>query len=129
VNNKKVLLTIALLSTFQIAFSQIKFSSGVAVGINSSGLPTTEKYIIASRNDVVKETNRPIISPLLGIWTRVNWGKHIYTNLGLQYLRVGNKYHYHRDGNDLLYGGTYTSDQWRNQIFISCQCRYRLAIP
>lgn len=115
--HKKIFLTITFLTIIQVAFSQVKFSLGCELGANSSGIPTTHKRIIATRNDLVKETNRPIISPKIGLWTKMELGKHFYSNIGIQYLKVGNKYHHHKDGNDLLYNETYTFDEWKNHRF------------
>jgi len=115
--HKILLLLIVCLTTSQFAFSQIKFSFGPEIGINSSGLPHWNKYIVKERNDKVKKTYLPVVSPVIGLWTKVNFGNHLFTNLGVQYMWVGSKYHYHRDGNDLLYHETYTSDEWENQTF------------
>jgi hypothetical protein len=115
--NKITLLLIIGLTMSQFVFSQTKFSYGAEIGINSSGTPYWNNYTIPDQNDKVKEANMPVISPVFGLWTKINFGKHFFTNISVQYLRVGNKYHYHRDGNDLFHHETYTDDEWENQTF------------
>lgn len=103
---------VAFFLIIQSAHAQVNLSFGAEIGLNSSGLPYFDKYEIENRKDLVKIKSIPILSPKVGVWTEIKLGKHLYTKVGVQHFKIGYKYHYHRDGNDLLYGGTYTSDIW-----------------
>jgi len=104
-------------------FAQSRFAFGVEAGINCSGFPNEQNKMVSTQNNQSKETNMPVIYPLIGLWASVNFGKHFYGNLGMQYFKVGDKYHKHLDGNDVLYNETYSYDKWENQLF------NRISIP
>lgn len=105
----------SLLTTYsQVGQAQVALNYGVELGIAFSQLPKTNSYNIKIRNDKVTEKTAPLLSPLIGLTSELRIKKHLYFAVGLQYQKSGQRYHYHRDGNDLLYGGTYRSDTWEN---------------
>jgi len=117
-------LTITALTTFsQVGQSQTTFKYGAEAGLAFSQFPTDKSFIIQSRNDKVTETIIPLYSPLIGLTTDLTIKKYLNFTAGLQYQTTGQRYHYHRDGNDLLYGATYRHDIWENQTF------HKLCLP
>ena len=114
----RLLTLLALLLTFsRTGWTQTSFKYGPELGVSVSQLPKINSYNVESRGDQVSEKTVPLISPLLGFYGQVILKKHLQFTGSLQYQITGKRYHYHRDGNDLLDGGTYTSDEWENQTF------------
>lgn len=112
------LLTLITLTNFsQVGQAQTNFKYGVELGFAFSQFPKSNSYIIQTRNDKVTGTTIPLLSPLIGLKTELTIKKHIQFGAGFQYQITGERYHYHRDGNDLLYGATYRTDVWENQTF------------
>ncbi len=120
--HKYFLLTLILI-TPQLVFSQFKLSLGPELGVSISGIPRIEKRTIPVRNDRVKETYLPVTGPVIGGWTKIGYGKHLFIGCGIQYTIVGEQYHYHRDGNDLPNHLKYKSDEWESQVF------HKISIP
>lgn len=114
---------VALTSLYQVCQAQATFRYGAELGFALSQIPIRHTYTIPYRNDEVTETYRPLVSPLVGLTTDLTIIKHLYFSLGLQYQMTGQRYHYHRDGNDMLLGNTYRSDNWENQTF------HKLCLP
>lgn len=108
---------IVFLTFSQVGQSQTIFNYGIELGVAFSQFPQNKSYIIQERNDIVSETTNPLYSPLLGLTSNLTIKKHFQLSAGIQYQMIGERYHYHRDGNDLLYNATYKHDQWRNQTF------------
>ena len=96
---------------YNVALSQSKFLIHPEVGINSSGLPKSEDYAGG------KEKNRPIVSPLLGVWTTRYVTSHVFISFGIQYTRTGQKYSYKLEGYDVLNQKSYTVDKLENMVF------------
>ncbi|MCK4346278.1 MAG: hypothetical protein KAX05_13425 [Bacteroidales bacterium] len=71
----------------------------------------------------MKQTTIPLPGPLFGFYGQLTARKHYQFSIGMQYQMIGKYYHYHRDGNDLLYNANYTSDEWENQTF------HKLCVP
>jgi hypothetical protein len=107
----------------QLGQAQVVLNYGAEFGFAFSQLPKNNSYTIESRNDKVTEKTTSLISPLLGLTSELRIKKHLYLSAGIQYQQSGLRYHSHRDGNDMLYGGTYTSDKWENQTF------HKIALP
>jgi hypothetical protein len=112
---KELFLTLTFLIIINLAFSQTKISFGGELGVNSSGIPSIKNQTIA--NDNYFEKNKPLIRPKIGIWTKAELGKHFYSNLSVQYLTVGNKYHSHSEVSNLLNNETNIFDYWEDQSF------------
>jgi len=106
-----------LIITPKLAWSQTTFNYGPELGISISKFPSRNEYSIESRGDRITEKTLPLVSPLIGFQGQVIIKNHLQLTGSLQYQKIGERYYYHRDGNNLLYGGTYTSDEWKNQTF------------
>lgn len=104
-----------MISVQMIAQSTFKF--GPELGMSITQFRETKSYIIKERNDAVTEVRESIYSPLLGITSECTFKKYIYVSVGLQYQKSGFRYRYHRDGNLVYSGETYTTDQWMEQKF------------
>ncbi len=116
-----LILTIFLL-VCNVGQSQIDINYKLEAGISFSQLPRS--YLSTnSRNDKIKEITTPLPGPLLGFHGQLTARKCYQFTIGLQYQMTGKCYHYHRDGNDLLYSANYTSDTWENLSF------HKLCIP
>ena len=112
-------LTVALISTVllagTVAHGQTVFKYGAEAGLAFSQFPTEKSYIISSRNDKVTETTTPLYNPLIGLTTELTWKKYFQFSAGFQYQTTGQRYHYHRDGNDIGLGKTYRHDTWEDR--------------
>jgi hypothetical protein len=97
---KKNILTLFLFITFVSVYAQRKISFGLELGVNASTSPSKEIYVDEKQNYLNMSTVRPVISPKLGIWSRGEFGKHLYVNLGLQFNQVGYNYLYSYHGYD-----------------------------
>jgi len=98
-------------------WAQVSFNYGPELGISISRFPSSDSYTIESRDDKVSVKLLPLISPVIGFHGQILVKNRLQFTGSLQYQMTGERHHYHRDGNDLLYGGTYTSDEWENQTF------------
>jgi len=106
-----------LITIPKMAWSQTNFNYGPELGISISQFSSKNEYNIESRGDRITEKKMPIVSPVVGFKGQVIIRSHLQLTGSLQYQKIGERYRYHRDGNNLLYGGTYTSDEWKNQTF------------
>jgi len=123
---KKYLFLLAMASFMafsKIGHAQTTFKFGPEMGIGISQFSKENSYVIQSRNDQVKEKRSPVYGPLLGFTTELTVNKYFQFNAGLQYQKTGERYYYHRDGNDLLYNATYQSETWEDQTF------HKLCLP
>jgi hypothetical protein len=85
---KAILICFALTSFNQVACAQIKLSLSIESGLNSSGMPRSEWWPLNKGLKHV-EKDRPIIRPLVGIWSKINIKKHFYIGSGMQYHTTG----------------------------------------
>ena len=100
---RSTLYLIIFLASYQWGFSQIKIENQFELGVNSSGLPYLNKRFT------------PVISPVVGYWAKVKFGKRFSYNLGIQYLTVGSTYYEKRNRVNEYHD--YTSEQWRSISF------------
>jgi hypothetical protein len=103
VMNRIILYLVVFFGTFSQGFSQIRIESQLEAGLNCSGLPYLNKRYL------------PVVSPVLGYWTKIKFGNRFSYMLGVQYLKVGEKAYEHTDRVNEYHN--YTSEQWKSISF------------
>ena len=100
---KSIIYLFIFLGSYQWGFSQIKIENQIELGVNSSGMPHLNKRYM------------PVISPVVGYWAKIKFGKRFSYNLGIQYLNVGTN-NYEKENRVSEYHD-YTTEQWRSISF------------
>lgn len=119
----KTFLLLSLISTLtKVSFSQVRFSFGSQIGINSGGIPhsaqDTVNVVINPITDTMKRSYDPLLSPITGIWTKADINSRFFASLGIQYYWVGEKYHSTYIGHyPSPLPPRYTQDVWSNKKF------------
>lgn len=106
----KIFLLIVLNSL--MAYSQTKFNIGVEGGLNSSGFPTWRSL------NYGKESYFPLLSPIVGLSASHSVTKHIYTSIGIQYHRSGERFHSFREDFDYTNQTKVTISTWENTTYL-----------
>jgi hypothetical protein len=120
---RQLLFFLTFFFALTVVCGQTTFKYGAELGLAFSQFPKNNSYTISDRNDKVTETTSPLYSPLVGLTTNLIVKNYLQFSIGLQYQNTGQRYHYHRDGNDLYYNVTYRHDVWENQTF------HKLCLP
>ncbi|HPD64214.1 MAG TPA: hypothetical protein P5050_01890 [Bacteroidia bacterium] len=116
-SNTELIFIILLISPAFYSHAQPDFRFGMEAGLTISQPPGKVSYTIKTRKATVTESFKPLISPLFGLTAQLTVFKHFLFSSAFQYQLTGSKEHYHRNDTDMLYGGNYTHDIWKNQQY------------
>lgn len=98
------------------AYPQAKFSFGSEIGVNGSSLNYYSAEIALT--DYIKSMNKPVFSPIGGVWARLHFPGKYFVDFGVQYFQFGNKSFHSYSGS--VYANppsTYTIDSWGHLRF------------
>jgi hypothetical protein len=98
-----------------LCFCQTNFSAGLEAGINIPGFPQGERWQTDGTSN--KEKTTPLISPIGGVWAKVDFRKHLFVSAGLQFYRAGLRYLRERDGYNTLAQTDFHSEERENFVF------------
>lgn len=115
-NLKKSLIAIWIMTISFSSYSQTKFSFGPEIGVNGSSFNYYSPGI-ALRN-YVKIMNKPVLSPIGGVWAKLHFPGKYFVDFGVQYFQFGNKSFHHYSGS--VYANppsTYIIDSWGHLKF------------
>ncbi|MBP8916977.1 MAG: outer membrane beta-barrel protein [Chitinophagales bacterium] len=84
----KALLLLLLVFTSFGMFGQMKISYGPELGVNMSGIPIVKEHT-ADGVYVTETKNLPVISPVIGFYGEIQFGKHFLISSDLSYKKVG----------------------------------------
>ncbi len=75
----------------QAACGQFRFSAGPEFGLNTVHLGAKKNYVSSYQNQARNNSWRYVNSPIIGGWAQFKFGNHLFTNVGVQYFKVGEK--------------------------------------
>ena len=84
---KTLLFLLYIFSSFGL-FGQIQISYGPELGVNMSGIPKIKEHT-ADAMYVTETKNLPVISPVIGFFGEIQFGKHFLISSDLSYKKVG----------------------------------------
>ena len=84
----KALLLLLLVFTSFGMFGQMKISYGPELDVNMSGIPIVKEHT-ADGVYVTETKNLPVISPVIGFYGEIQFGKHFLISSDLSYKKVG----------------------------------------
>lgn len=116
---RNILIFSIFLLTISFSFAQKKFSYGVELGINYAGFPYVRKTFDTERNESSIDKYSPITSLTGGLWGRYFFSKHFFSNVAVQYARIGGVSYSHSDRDQITTSThiIYTCDDWESQKF------------
>jgi hypothetical protein len=99
------------LLSISFSFAQKRFSYGAELGVNYAGLPYVRKTFDTEKNETSIDKYSPVTSPTGGFWAKYYFGKHFFSNIAVQYTRIGETIYSHLD-RDQITPSTHITETW-----------------
>lgn len=86
---KNLIFTLLMMISISNLHAQKKFTWGLELGVNASNIPFKKTTKKESSNYSYKNIHKSVISPRIGLWSKMELTRKLYFNLGIQYFKTG----------------------------------------